>query len=332
VTVSRTRRDGKEQLPTRFVAEMAEETLVRADTEPYEKEWAAHPERAFAEEAAGTPDIDDREFIATLFAEQGLSATALDNFLACPWKWLYLNLLRIPEAPNKHLMYGNAVHEALKAFFDGFGGKDGKDVIRLIGHFERALADQPIGERDFDEALAKGKKSLAAWHAAYASLWPKACVTERRVTGIMVGTDVPISGKIDKIECTEGGAGVNVVDYKTGRPKSRNAIEGKTADGSNYRRQLVFYRLLLEREGQYNMVSGDIDFVEPDEKGVFHKERFAVGKEDAAELEAVIVKAAAEIRNMSFWNTYCADPDCAYCALRKAITTTRSKRSGKRED
>lgn len=323
VTLGKTKRDGKEQLWTKFVAEMREGTLMQAETASYEKEYAERREREFDGKETAMPETEDREFIHELFAQQGLSATALDNYLSCPWKWFYLNLIRLPEAPNKHLMYGNAVHETVRDFFDAWSAGNDRGADGLVARFEQALERQPIGEHDFKEALAKGKKALPAWYAASKASWPRHALTERKVAGIELAPGTVINGKIDKIEVGEDGSACHVVDYKTGKPKSRNAVMGQTeSDGSNYHRQLVFYRLLLEREGKYDMISGDIDFIEPDENGVFHKERFAIGKENAAELEQEILRVAEEIRGLGFWETRCADKDCRYCALRAAILDT----------
>ena len=131
---------------------------------------------------------------------------------------------------------------------------------------------------------------------------------------------VPINGKLDRIEITEGDSNVRVIDYKTGKPKSRNEIEGntKTSDG-NYKRQLVFYKLLLEKEGKYDMAEGAIVFVEPDGRGKAHREAFEITKGEVAILEKLVADVAEEIRTLSFWNKGCHQPDCQYCRLREGI-------------
>jgi DNA helicase-2/ATP-dependent DNA helicase PcrA len=67
---------------------------------------------------------------------------------------------------------------------------------------------------------------------------------------------------LDKLEFIDGDI-VNVVDYKTGKPKTRNELMGETKNANgDYYRQLVFYKLLLKywNDGKYNMQSGIIDF------------------------------------------------------------------------
>ena len=143
-------------------------------------------------------------------------------------------------------------------------------------------------------------------------------LTEYDVAGVTLD-DIKLTGKIDKIEIFKGGA-VNVVDYKTGKPKSRKTIEGLTASSEgNMKRQLVFYKLLLDRaeKGKYRMVSGEIDFVEPDEDtGVYKKESFLVTSEEEMELTEQIRKMAREVRSGEFLDHICADPVCEFCALR----------------
>ncbi|HYF09982.1 MAG TPA: PD-(D/E)XK nuclease family protein, partial [Candidatus Paceibacterota bacterium] len=131
----------------------------------------------------------------------------------------------------------------------------------------------------------------------------------------------PLKGTLDKVEVIDGEK-VSVTDYKTGKWKTRNQLEGKTKDADgNYYRQLVFYKLLLSKEpkGKKRMVSGEIDFLEPDEKGNFHRESFAPTDEEVSELEALIRGVAADIAGLSFWEKRCDDKECEYCLLSEEV-------------
>ena len=112
-----------------------------------------------------------------------------------------------------------------------------------------------------------------------------------------------LRGRIDKIEILKHG--VNVVDYKTGKPKSRNALMGETqASNGNEYRQLLFYKILLDRykNGMYKVVSGEIDFVEPAYRpgrptpsGTHKSEKFDIPDDAVSALESQIIKVATEI-------------------------------------
>lgn len=321
VTYAARDREGRELVPTQFIQELDGNLLAPLDVTKYERDFAAHRETEFAPAPPAEPDIENKEFLRILFDEQGLSVTALDNYLECPWHYFYVNLIRVPEAPNKHLMFGNAVHDAVKHYFDLRADGDDRGKEYLVEKFEEALAHQPIEERDYEETLAKGRRALAAWFDHYHADWPVKTENEVRIAGITIGAGaaaVNINGKLDKIEILDASGKVNVVDYKTGKPQSRNALEGKTKTATgNYKRQLVFYRLLLDKSEKFTMVSGDIDFIESDDNGKFHKEPFTIDPAELAELEKIILRVASEIRNLSFWNSTCDDPECHYCGLRK---------------
>lgn len=67
------------------------------------------------------------------------------------------------------------------------------------------------------------------------------------------------------------------------------------------------------------MSLGEIDFVQPDEKGVNRREIFSITPTEISELENLIKKTANEIMNLSFLNQRCKDKKCEYCALRNMI-------------
>jgi len=240
----------------------------------------------------------------------------------CPWRYFYRNLIRAPEALNKHIMYGSAVHEALKAFFDTLKEKSSLSKKYLVEKFALFLNHQPLSEKDYYEMLQRGKTSLSSYYDNYIDEWKKKknILNEFKVKGIELGENILLTGKLDKIEILDSAYHVNVVDYKTGKPKSRKEIEGKTKNSTgDYKRQLIFYNILLNnyQNRKFKMVSGEIDFVEPDERGNFKKEFFEITEKEIKEVEEQIKKTAEEILNLSFWNKFCDDPKCPYCKLRR---------------
>jgi len=318
VTMSKTDREGKEMLPTQFIAELKENLLAPLDVSRYENDFAKHREIEFAPKAPKKPELKDKEFLNMLFEEQGLSVTALNNYLTCPWQYFYLNLIRVPEAPNKHLSFGNAIHAALKNYFDAFDAGEDRGKAYLVSRFEEALAGEPIKESDYNEAIEKGRRALPAFYDEYHATWTKKAANEARIEGVESG-GIKIKGNLDRIEFL-GGKNVRVIDYKTGKPKTRNDIEGntQTSDG-NYKRQLVFYKLLLEKEGKHDMAEGVVQFIEPDDRNKFHREIFEVQHGEVVVLEKQIEEVAKEIRALSFFGRECDDPDCKYCELRREM-------------
>ena len=325
ITMAKVDQGAKEQLPTQFIAAMKDDILKSHDVTSYEKDFAEHHEEIeFAPAGGGAgvaklPELKDKEFLNELFRAQGISVTALNNYLECPWAYFYRNLVRIPEAPNKNLSFGNAVHAALKSYFDAFGGGEDKGKAYLIQRFEESLAHEPIKESEYEEALEKGRRALPVFYDTYRASWSPRASNETRIDGVTLEDKIAINGKLDRVEFLTEEI-VRVVDYKTGKPKTRNDIEGNTASSDgNYKRQLVFYKLLLDKEGKYDMKDGVIQFIEPDDRGKMHREEFEITTGEVKVLEAQVMQVAHEILDLSFWNKGCHKPDCKYCELRKGM-------------
>src|SRR5581483_3749771 len=307
--------EGREQLPTKFLQHIDQQFLSTLDTKPYEKV-------VFTKTAPTTSQrsrAEEKKLVQRLFAVRGLSATAVNNYLACPWKYFYVDLLRIPLVSNRYMAYGSDTHAALKNYFDALK-KTPKEKKYLLDAFRENIMRQPASSQDISQMRAKGLKALSRYYDRYGATWNHAVVSEFQVSS-MIGKHTKILGKIDKIEFLEEGANaVRVVDYKTGKPKSKNAVMGKTKTGDgNYYRQLLFYSLLLKKIGTFKPVSGQIDFIESDEKAKYHKYEFEMHDSELVYLEKEVKRIAKEIRNFSFQKQHCNDPNCYYCNLRKSM-------------
>ncbi|MCX6713026.1 MAG: ATP-dependent DNA helicase [Candidatus Vogelbacteria bacterium] len=324
ISYAKQNRDLKELLPTMFLSELDPALWQAGDSRSYEASLAAEPGLRYAEPQSVGLRLADRDFIRDLFRTRGFAVTHLNNYLECPWKYFYMNLLRLPKAPERHMLYGSAVHKALEDFFNQFkeNGEPSKEF--LLAAFAGALAGQPIPESEYDTYLKRGEAALSGYYDEYHGTWRDNVLTEFDIKGIVLDDNTVLTGKIDKLEFLDGSNKVNVVDYKTGKPKSRGKIEGK-ADGEEsegaIKRQLAFYKLLLDRYdgGKYKMVSGEIDFVEPNASGKYKKEPFTVSETEVSDLETLIKRVADEILNFSFWDRRCDDKDCEFCALREMM-------------
>ncbi len=316
ISYSTTRGEGRADEPSALLEDLNEELIEYTDAPEVDDPLATKTPEVVAKD---TPSEDDLATLRAAFLSQGLSPTALNNYLDCPWHYFYVNLLRIPEAENKFMLYGTAIHAALKRYADGRNQNEDIGTEGLYAAFERAIERSPLTERDIAELKEKGGRSLTLWHEARKDSWPERVEAEQ---GAEAYVDLPdgemllIRGALDRIDPMSGG--VRVIDYKTGKPKSRNDIQGNTKAGDgNYYRQLTFYKLLLARsEAPRTMQEGVIEFVEPDEKGRIHTEAFEVPDEEVVALLDLIRKTAEEITTLSFWNDPCDTADCTWCGIR----------------
>lgn len=308
-------RDGQSLLPSRFVYEI-DEKLIKTVKEGEVGDNLAIQTSLYSDIKSNKLKITDKKYLLKLIEDRPLSVTALNNYLDCPWKYFYNNLVRIPTALSKHQMYGIAVHSALKEFFES-RKKTKKNLEEL---FEKALKREPVSEGDFLEMLEKGKNALSGYFDSYIVGRKGKSLTEVNIKGVAVG-DINLTGKLDRVDILENGK-VRVLDYKTSKPKTRNEILGKTknSNGDIYR-QLIFYKLLLNkyRDGMYKMEEGVIDFIEPNPKGLYKREVFTIENSEVINLEKLIKDTVKEIKSFSFWNKNCENKDCQFCKLRKIM-------------
>lgn len=304
--------DGKDQLASQFIAQIRPKLIEKADVSRYEKQFEKEREVAFAPEQATGVDVKTKAFIREQFNKSGITPTALNNYLECPLKYFYVNLVRIPEAPNKFSQFGNAVHSALRFAVESAP----ITKAQFLNRFKTALRREPMTEKEEEELIKKGEKSLGAYYDNFLITssgnrlknYPIKQLAEYAVDGIMLSKDLMIKGRIDRVDINKDGT-AHVVDYKTGKAKSRNQIAGLTKDSDgNYYRQLVFYKLLLEKAKLYKVKDAELDFVEGPKR-----EAFAPSDREVGELEAQIKEVAKAILAGEFIG--CHEKDCKYCGL-----------------
>jgi len=320
-----TAEDGSTLLPTQFVSEMDPQFIASSEVSHEKGKGTAQISVSYT--ITRPRPVPDREYLRELFFERGFSVTHLNNYRSCPWKYFFVNLLRIPEAKSKHLIYGSAIHAALKELYDYAGRGEKIALTRILRTFEHEVAQAPITALEREEVIAKGRVALRGYVTTHRHEMPKDVRTEYAVRGIPFPLDgenvVRLNGTLDRITVLKEGT-ILVSDYKTGRQKTRNELLGKTknADG-NYWRQLVFYKLLLDAQGVFTMKEGEIAFVEPDEKGRYRTERFDITSDDVETLKSELSTVLTDISVLAFWDRTCSDSDCEYCKLSKLMKRTK---------
>ncbi len=313
--------DAKELSPSRFLAELDPETIARVETTQAETDF--DPLQKLTQSATNATLLDSA-LIKTVLTERGFSATALNNYLDSPWTYLYRNVLRYPQTQPLPMQFGTAMHSVLDTAVAIYTKKQSWPSDTVIKQsLEEALNRLPLATNEYTQLLEKGltavypyldhlKKTIAPESKREFSL---------RVvlqTGLPELPELPLTGALDRIDFDAGGSALRVIDYKTGKPKSRNVIEGKTqSSNGGYKRQLVFYALLLSLydDERYHTREGVLSFVEPAKSGVIKEEVFVVTDEEIEALKSELITAVQDLLSGASFTTAC-DPDvCEYCDL-----------------
>lgn len=292
---------GKISEPSRFIYQLPETIVKICDTAKEEEQFSPDSllktgYRTFVLEPA---------VIKQLFLARGLSVTHLNNYLEDPLKYFYENLLRRPQPQSLSLMKGNAVHEVLDRIVASFVKKQTwPSATELNVLIKSALEKLPFGVHELPAIHEQCLTALSAYLPHLKGSLGNNPRSEFSVRTVLESGDadipeIPLSGKIDRVDHDLEGRITRVYDYKTGKPKSRNEIEGNTkSSNGNYKRQLVFYALLLELNG--GDVSTDVEFVlsfvEPKgQAGEIVEYSFKVEKEEIEKLKLEVVRVAKEI-------------------------------------
>lgn len=320
--------DGRDRVPSQFLEEI--HAPLKREVVGDELGYAGRRPPLFVVREGRHGAMKYGEFVRSAFLEKGLSATALNNYLTCPFKWFYENFFHTQFVPSVHQVKGTAVHAALEEYFNARNREPTLDNVFLIERLRHHLAESDLEPLLLERVVRDMGNALSGWYAKWHESWPQKTRNELLIRGVLIDDTIRLTGKLDKLEILRevgGGAEVSVVDYKTGEPKSRNVIEGTTestarrAGSGGYKRQLVFYKLLLDRfeDGRYRFMEGVLDFIEPTKSGTYKREAFTVTDSEVRELTEEIRRVAGEITALSFWNTRCDDPTCSACALRELM-------------
>lgn len=323
ISYSRFKNDGKEMEPSMFIAEIRDQHEL-----PIEKVFLGEDVltnfQALQFGQPEAPEIDklEEEFVTRLLDRFVMNVTALNNYLKCPLEFYFRNLLRIPSPRNEATEFGSAIHHALQLLFEKMKENDNhfpeKEVFIADFYWHMHRHQESFTGEQYKRRMEYGYDVLSNYYDKYINSWHRVTAVERSIRNVVVG-GVPLKGKLDKLEFN--GKLVNVVDYKTGdylkaKPKLLPPNE-KDPNGGDYWRQAVFYKILVDNESRgWQAVSTEFDFVEPDKKKVYHKEKVIITPADITTVTQQIVTVWQKIRDRDFY-TGCGKEDCHWCAFVK---------------
>ncbi len=300
---------GKEQLPSIFINEI-DPSLVQKVSSGLNTEVPAL-QSLFTPKIPQLISFNLRGYLQNYLTTQyKFNITHLNSYIHCPLCFFFKTILKLPDKKGLSASFGTSVHAALNYLFNVY--KDKNTLIPLekfLDIFQDNLQKQVLSKSDFELLFAKGQPVLTDYYHHYQNDFNGNCFTEHDFKFYNARlNDIPLTGKIDKIELLDG-KNVNVVDFKTGKPDSKSKELSQEGD---YFRQLVFYKLLCQQSigFPYHVQSGTIDFIEKDNRGNFKKVDFQITDDHVTELSKLITDTYQKILNLEFApSEKCDDPD-----------------------
>jgi DNA helicase II / ATP-dependent DNA helicase PcrA len=306
--------------PSQFVAEITDEhSIQQVQHVLSEEEMADFLHIYLLRNKMPVIEQSEQQLISNLLSGFEMNATALNNYLDCPLKFYYTNVIRVPSAKNESMTFGSAVHYALEKLFTKM--KEQNDVFPSVEVFIDDFKKDMMRHREHftKEALSRrldyGKRILTDLYNAQIDTWPKVVAVEKMYKSIVMN-DVPLKGKLDKLEYD--GNAVTIVDYKTGAPKNAlKKLKPPTAAeplGGDYWRQGVFYKLLVEgnKEKSHKVYQTVFQFVEPDEDGEYTSHAIIPTEDDLETVRQQVIETWNSIQRHDFY-TGCGKEKCQWC-------------------
>lgn len=310
--------EGRELSPSRFLVALDTDKIVSEAVDHYEESF--QPLNDIKSVPAQTLNAD---FLRTTLLRRGWSATAFNNYCKSPWEYVYKNALRIPMIKTPELQFGSFVHAVLEKIARYIVEKGKAPSESEINDWLAVVFGGALSVQEFTRQHERAFEALAAYLPLLEQSMGVVVKTEYSIkatlkTGIDDFPEVLLTGNFDRLDFDEEGRVVRVLDYKTGKAKTRGEIEGttKTSNGS-YKRQLVFYALLLSLhpDERFHCKTGVLSFVEPDQKGLIHEETFTITDEEIEALRLQILAATKSVVSGECLQVECDIEQCDYCHL-----------------
>lgn len=325
ISYSRFKNDGKDLEPSMFIAEILDQHIIPVEKMVIDQDTLAEFSAIhFGQPEAPEIEKIEEEFINRILEKFVMNVTALNNYLKCPLEFYFKNLIRIPSPKNEATEFGSAVHYALEKLFRKMqdGGKEQfPSREEFIADFEWFMNRhrESFTKEQFARRMEYGQEILGNYYDNNIHSFNRIVAIERNIRNVVV-KDVPIKGKLDKLEFN--GKSINVVDYKTGDPdKAIQKLKGpseKDPNGGDYWRQAVFYKILVDHYGQkdWHVTSTEFDFIEPDKKKKYRKEKLIITPADITTVTEQMVSTWQKIQNRDFY-IGCGKEDCHWCKFVK---------------
>lgn len=319
ISYSNFKNDGKQLEPSMFIAEIQDEHALPVEKVILDAEVISEFSM-IRFTAVQSPEIEKAEadFITQILDKFVMNVTALNNYLKCPLQFYFQNLVRVPSGKSEATEFGSAVHYALQRLFEKMQQAEKfppkPEFIQDFNWYMNRHRESFTKEQ-FARRMEYGQEVLGNYYDQYINTWNTIVAVERNIRNVVV-EGVPLKGKLDKLEFD--GKAVNVVDYKSGDiDKAKDKLKPpheENPNGGDYWRQAVFYKILVDHYEQKNwkVTSTEFDFIEPDKKKQYRKEKIVISPEDITTVTQQIKTVWQKIQDRDFY-TGCGKPDCHWC-------------------
>ncbi|HEU0369718.1 MAG TPA: PD-(D/E)XK nuclease family protein, partial [Candidatus Acidoferrum sp.] len=152
-----------------------------------------------------------------------LNPSAVDSYRKCPQKYLFAYLWSLQESAKATLTFGRVMHATIRRAMHELKKGNRLPFEEVQRMFETEWSVSGF-EDEYQEGEYKkdGLEQLRAFHQGMTDELPEILELEKTFV-LPVENNVVLKGRIDQINSL-GGKDVEIVDYKTGKPKKESEL------------------------------------------------------------------------------------------------------------
>lgn len=314
--------EGEALEPSRFIAEMHEGNLAAQPYEINEEVKLFYSTLRYNRVQLPELQAAENDFVNALLADFKLSVSALNNYLECPIKFYYTNLLKTPTGISQSAQFGSSMHDALSHFYNSMmeNGREYPAKEVLINRFQWHIYHhrEVFTKEELKRFTDYGSNCLDAFYETFFRNRSNEFIrSEVRLEA--VHNHIPLKGFADLIQYW--GNEVMITDFKTGSKEKCNkrldfAEPGnpKKPEGGSYWRQAVFYKILFDRQRNRSkdLLGVEFLFVEPNKKNEFDKHKVIISADHEEMVLEQIEDAWHNIHQHNFYKG-CGQKECSWC-------------------
>jgi len=310
----------KEDLSSIFVQEINKDLIETFDTTVYDAEALDHQIFTEIKEPKEEMLLNEKAYLHGLLQNLVMTATGLNNYLTCPRKFFYQNVIKFPLPQKPSTMLGIAVHNAIDKYFKKYRKTLMKPAPEeLLIEFKKSLNNFILTDEDYEQMLQRGRHILTEYYTHYQATFTPESMTEFNFSSHNIHLDnIPLTGKIDKVDfMNKDTQTVKVVDFKTGNPDNKAK---KMEEGGDYWIQLIFYKILCDLSPvfKFKAQKAEVDFLERGRKSKHYiKHEIALTETAVDQVKNIIRVAWAGIQRLEFNKLESESEPCRFCDFKK---------------
>jgi DNA helicase-2/ATP-dependent DNA helicase PcrA len=241
-----------------------------------------------------------------------ISHRQVDDYQACPLKYRYIHMLRVPILRHHTVVYGSTIHAVVEFYLKRRVEGNYTSLEDLLAEYERKWLNQGFLTWEHQEARkAAGREALTRfWHHEEAE-GVKPTYIEKDFA-FSVGRN-RVRGRFDRVD--EDLLGAVIVDYKTSEVTRQKDADRRVAQNLQLKMYALAWREMTGRLPQWV----ELRFIETHVIG-----RHEPTEQDVHDAITAVEAAAAGIRARRFEATP-SRQTCRYCAYNQICPFTATR-------